>query len=130
MADGFTMDTSELNRLAADLGKIPGRAVPQVDAVLKKGAVKMKGEMQRAFSGSPHFKGVTPAVSFDRRGFASRVGYEIGPDADRAPGGALAGIAVEGGANGGGGTVDIDSILPAETPAIEREIGKILGGLL
>lgn len=124
LADGFSVDASEFRRLGANLGKIPAKATREVEAVLKKGAVNIKREMQAAFEGSPHFRGVARHVSFDRKG----LGFEVGPTQGGA--GSLAGIAVDGGANGGGGSVDIDSLLPAEAAAVERFIGDVLDGLL
>jgi hypothetical protein len=132
MADGFSIDTSQLRTLAADLGHISGKAEPLVEAVMKRGAQNVKTGMQDAFRKSPHFKGVARDVSYDRTGFLGSVGYEVGPEYGLGRGhqGGLAGIAVDGGANGGGGTVDIDHVLADETPNLERELGKIVGGLL
>ncbi len=127
MAD-FTIDTSEVDRLAADLGSAAAGAIPQVEAVMKHGAQNVKTGMQAAFSKSRHFGRVAPTVSYDRKGFASSIGYEIGPTIGGS--GSLAGLAVDGGANGGGGTVDVDQALTAEAPNIERELGKVLDGLL
>jgi len=128
MADGLNIDTSQLRELAADLGRIPGRVERDVEAVMKRGAQNIKEGMQAAFEGSPAFKGAARTVSYDRKGLFRSVGYEIGPTIGGA--GSLAGIAVDGGANGGGGTVDVDSVLEAEGPNLERELGNILDGLL
>lgn len=126
---GFEIDTSELRRLSTDLGKIPAAVVPDVESVLKKGADNLKGTMAAEFEGSPHFKRVGAAVSYERRGFSSEIGYEIGPEIGRGAG-SLGGIAVEGGANGGGGTVDIDHLLEPEAQAIEKHMLDALEGLL
>lgn len=122
------IDTSELRRLAVDLGKVPAAVIPEAEAVLKKGAQNLKTEMQAAFQESPHFKAVARAVSYDRVGGAREVGYEIGPTVGGA--GSLAHIAVDGGANGGGASVDIDSLLPREAAAVEKYLGDILGDAL
>jgi hypothetical protein len=132
MADGLSIDTSELREFVADLGRIPGRAEKDVEAVMKRGAQQIKEGMQAAFQGSPHFKSVARDVTYDRRGFLGSVGYEIGPEVGRGPGhaGGLGGIAVDGGANGGGGTVDVDHVLADEGPNLERELGRIMDDLL
>ncbi|MCL1871004.1 MAG: hypothetical protein FWF90_11405 [Promicromonosporaceae bacterium] len=124
----FEIDTSDLRRLSADLGQVPARAARDVETVLAHGAVNLKRSMQAAFARSPHFKAVARDVSYDRRGFASEIAFEVGPTMHGA--GALGHIAVDGGANGGGGSVDIDELLPPEAAAVERFVGEILGGLL
>ncbi|GMA26197.1 hypothetical protein GCM10025864_39560 [Luteimicrobium album] len=128
MPDGISIDTSALRTLATDLGKIPGKAEPGLEVVMKRAAQNIKTDMQAEFRKSTHFRGVAGHVSYDRTGFLGSVGYEIGPEVGGA--GSLAGIAVNGGANGGGGTVDIDHVLEREAPNIEREVGKILDRLL
>ncbi|GAB3166617.1 hypothetical protein GCM10027059_25840 [Myceligenerans halotolerans] len=129
MADGFTVDASEARALAADLGRIPARAIPEVDGVLEKAANVLKKDMAAAFAASPHFKRVAAAVSYERKGSFREIAYEVGPETGRGAG-SLAGIAVDGGANGGGGSVKIDGLLESEAAVIERHIGDIIEGLL
>ena len=126
---GFEIDTSELNKLSTDLGKIPGKAVPEVESVLKKAAQVLKTNMAAEFAKSSHFKRVGAAVSYERKGFAREIAYEIGPEMGRGAG-SLAGIAVDGGANGGGGSVNVDQLLEPEAAQIEKYLGDVLGGLL
>lgn len=129
---GFEIDTSELRKLSTDLGKIPAKAVAPAEAVLKKAAQVLKDNMAAEFEGSPHFKRVAPDVTYERRGFAREIAYEIGPEIGRGKGhgGGLGGIAVEGGANGGGGSVNIDGLLEPEAAQIEKHMLGVLGGLL
>jgi hypothetical protein len=129
MADGITIDTSDAKRFTAELGRIVPRAVPRVEAVLKKGAENLKKDMAAAFEERPHFKRIGAAVSYERRGFASEIAYEVGPEIGRGAG-SLAGIAVDGGANGGGGSVKVDHLLEPEAAAIEKHLSKILDDLL
>jgi hypothetical protein len=126
---GFEIDTSELRKLSTDLGKIPAKAVAPSEAVLRKAAQNLKEGMAAEFEGSPHFKRVGAAVSYERRGFARKIAYEIGPEIGR-DAGSLGGIAVEGGANGGGGSVNIDGLLEPEAAQIEKHMLDVLGGLL
>lgn len=126
---GFEIDASELRELAADLGKIPGRLVPDVESVLKKGAQNLKEAMAAEFEKSQHFRRVGAAVSYERQGFAREIAYEIGPEVGRGAG-SLGGIAVDGGANGGGGTVNVDGLLEPESAAIEKYLTKVLGDVL
>ena len=126
---GFEIDTSELRRLQTDLGKIPAKVVAPAEAVLKKAAQVLKDNMAAEFEGSPHFKRVGAAVSYERRGFAREIAYEIGPEIGRGAG-SLAGIAVDGGANGGGGSVKVDHLLEPEAVAIEKHMLDVLGDAL
>lgn len=126
---GIDLDVSELRTLASDLGKVPGRVVPEVDAVLKRGAANLKDEYNEQFARSLHFKGAAGSVSFDSVAGVGHVGYEVGPDKDRR-GGALGNLFFFGGANGGGGTGDLEGPLDVEAASIEKHIGKALGRLL
>jgi len=125
----LNIDTSELRKLAVDIGKIPAKAVPEAEQVLRKAAQNLKDNMAAEFEGSPHFKRVGAAVSYERRGFAREIAYEIGPEIGRGAG-SLGGIAVEGGANGGGGSVSIDGLLEPEAAQIEKHMLDVLGDLL
>lgn len=126
---GFEIDTSELRKLSADLGRIPAKVVAPAEAVLKKAAQNLKEGMTAEFAKSQHFRRVGEAVSYERRGFAREIAYEIGPEMGRGAG-SLAGIAVEGGANGGGGSVKIDGLLEPEAAQIEKHMLNVLGDLL
>jgi hypothetical protein len=128
MAEGFTLDDSDLRGLQGALGRAPSDVVPYAESVLKKSATVLKGGMQSAFRDSDYFQSAALVVSYDRIGFAREIAYEIGPE--MRDGGALAHIAVDGGANGGGGSVDIDNLLADEAPVIEKFIGDVLEDLL
>lgn len=134
MADGVHIDFTELREFEADLGRVSGRALKEVDAILKRGAQNIKKDMAAAFEGSRHFKAIAPSVSYDSDYRPGQVVYEIGPDKDRGgnPGraAALAHIAVYGGARGGGGTVDIDAVLDKEEPRLMKALDDFLGGVL
>ena len=122
------LDVSELRTLAADLGKIPGRLVPEVDGVLKRGALAIKDDLNKQFADSRHFKGAAGSVTFDSTTSVGQVSYEIGPDKDRR-GGALANIFFFGGAHGGGGTGDLDGAIGREEPKVVEHLERVVGGL-
>lgn len=129
MANSMDADVSDFRKLEADLAQVPARALPEVEKVLKKGAQNLKEGMQAEFDESDWFSGKRgPHVSYERLGFGREIAYEIGPE--RRGIGSLAHIAVDGGANGGGGTVKIDPLLPPEAEAIERHIGDVVERLL
>lgn len=125
----FDIDISELRALATDLGKIPTRLLPEVDAIAKRGAQNLKDHMTADLAASRSFRGAAGSVSYDSDYRPGVVQYEVGPDKARR-GGALANIAYFGGANGGGGTVDIDAPLAAEEPRLTSAIAKLLDDLL
>lgn len=121
-------DFSELHRLVRDLGAVPARALRDIDDVTKRGAQNIKTEMASDAAGSTHFKGLASAISYDRSTSYGGVSYEVGPDKDR--GGAIGNIAYFGGANGGGGTLDIDKPIRSEGPRLDSAISRILDNLL
>lgn len=123
--------SDDLRRLESDLGKIPGKVVPELERAMKRGAQNVKVAMEDAFRSSESFtskSGRPPRISYDRKGFVGTVGYEVGPTVGGA--GSLAAIAVEGGANGGGGTVDIDKPVQAEVDKLEKYIDVVIRKLL
>lgn len=116
-----------LRDLTADLGKIASSALPEADAIVKRGAQQIKDEMVSDAEGSRHFRSIARSISYDRAYSAGQVAYEVGPDKSR--GGSLGVIAYFGGANGGGGTLDIDGPLKREEPRLMKALDDFLGGL-
>jgi hypothetical protein len=81
----------EVRRLAANLGRIAGSAVSDVDGVLKKGMQNIKTEMVADVSASEHFKGMAGSITYESHYLPGRVRYVGGPDKGRR-GGALGNI--------------------------------------
>jgi len=117
----------ELRRFATGLGKIAGAAVPQVDAVLKRGAQNIKTGLQANLAASDHFRAAAASISYDRVPGIGAIEYVIGPDKDRFAG-ALANIAFFG-TSRGGGTVDLDGPFREELPNVEKYLGDVLDDL-
>lgn len=122
-------DFDELRRFSTDLARAAGAASPQVLAVMKNGAGKVKKQMRAEMAASSHFKGAAKSITYDVKAESDAVEIEIGPD-KALKGGALANIAYFGGTGWGGsrsgGTVpDPQLALDAEAPNIERFIGEI-----
>lgn len=115
---------SELRRFAQDLEKIASKALPDVDAVLKKGAQSIKEDLVAGAKGSPHFKGMAGSISYDSMYSVGTARYEIGPEVGRA-GGSLGGIYYEG-TSRGGGHGDLEGPLMRETPNLERELNRVV----
>ena len=115
---------SELRQFAQDLEKIASKALPDVDAVLKKGAQNIKEDLVSGAKGSPHFKGMAGSISYDSMYSVGTARYEIGPEVGRA-GGSLGGIYYEG-TSRGGGHGDLEGPLMRESPNLERELNKVV----
>lgn len=137
----MSFDASELARFAAELGKSGDGLRKDVNGVVFKGATNVKGAFNKSFKGSPHFKGTGGSVDFDIEITADGIEAEIGPNRDRFPGvpgkgktspaAGLAGVAIFGGARGGGGSVaDPQDHLDAEEAGFVRALGDVLDGLL
>lgn len=113
-----------LRAFAADLGKIASKALPDTDAVLKKGAQNIKDDLVADARGSKHFKGMAGSISYDSMYGIGHAKYEIGPDKGRR-GGALGNIYYFG-TSRGGGTGDLEGPLAREAPNLERELNKLV----
>lgn len=110
MSDG----AAELRQLAANLGRIAGDAVKDVDEVLKKGVQNIKTEMHADVSGSPHFRGMAGSISYESHYLPGRARWVVGPDKGRR-GGSLGNIYYFG-TSRGGGSGDIEKPLRTEEP--------------
>lgn len=127
MADGIRVDDSEVRRLGADLGRIPAKTVPAVDAVMRKGANNVKETMRADASGHPTFAHFPRSISYDRK-LGTGIEYEIGPDKDR-PQGALGNLLYFGSSKNAP-VLDIDHGLTEEAPKLEKHLGQVVSGLL
>lgn len=103
MPDGFDVDFSELNTLAADLGRVPENVGPFLNSAVQFTSIKIKKGAARKVRNRKHFKKAAAAIDYDVkvfRGFGvSVIQSEIGYSKDR-PVGALGNL-IEFGAPGG-----------------------------
>lgn len=129
MSDDVTVDAEQLARLADDLARLGASAVDRVDPVVKRAVTNMKDDMVADTESSRYFRGIGRTITYSRAYRLGYVGYELGPD--RALGGQapLADVAYNGGANGGGGTLDLDGPLEREEPRLMQELANLLGAL-
>lgn len=121
--------SDELRAFAKDLEKIASKALPEVDAVLKKGANNIKEDLIAGVKTSRSFSGknkpsLEAGISYDSMYGVGHAKYEIGPEVGRA-GGSLGHIYYEG-TSRGGGHGDLEGPLNRETPNLERELGKVV----
>lgn len=124
MSDGVSIDTSELQTLAADFGKASAGLLKDVDKVAKKAAQNIKDDLSAQAAASTHFRGMAGSISYERAYGLGSVGYEVGPDKDRR-GGALGNIFFFGVPEGGGGTGDLDAPLAAEGPRFVKALSEL-----
>lgn len=103
----------------------------QARAVVERGAVNIKKQLQRELGGSRHFKGIARDVSYDIRTAGAFGGgvieAEIGPESGPGRAGNLANVAYFGTSRGGGTVPDPSLALAAEVPKFERELARLVG---
>ena len=124
-----SVGSADLASLIAALAKAPDEATDAARAVVAKGALSVKSDLNRQAANSPHFKGVAGSVTYDVTVHRHSITAEIGPDMHKR-GGTLGHIFFLGGANGGGGTGDIDAPLREEEPKMVKFLGDAMGGVL
>ena len=125
----MSADTSDLDGLARDLGRIPAAMVPKVRGVVAKAALNTKKIMRRDARGSRHFEQIAPTIDYDLKVSGDVIEAEIGPSG--AGSASLAGIAYFGTSKPGGGTVrNPEDAMLEEAPAFFEYAFKATEGLL
>lgn len=81
-------DSSELNMLAADLGRVPGRIVNQTTKVVFRGAVNIRDSARKLAPGSRYARHYPNSITYDVDAFGRPgvIEAEIGPDRNRRQG--------------------------------------------
>ena len=129
----MSVDTSDFDRLASDLRKIPAAMVPKLRGVVAKSAVNTKKAMQKDARSSRHFKQMAPTIGYDLKvhefGGDGVIEAEVGPSGGGAA--SLAGIAYFGTSRPGGGTVrNPEDAMLEEAPNFYEFAFKATEGLL
>lgn len=123
------IDTSELDRLAADLGRMPAKVAKGIAPIVRKGAVNIKEQLNAEMDESAHFGQVN--ITFETKTEGDGHVAEIGAVTQGRVVGDLAHFAYFGGANGGGGTVDDpEGALKAEAPRFVKALTDLIGDAL
>ena len=120
-----SVDAGELRTLSFDLARIPDKVQRGVRPVVVKGAMQVRDKMRKDMRESPSFKGNARNISYDLKVDGGGVEAEIGPKPTW-----LAHIAYFGGANGGGGTVDILGPLGEEAEPFASALSDLFEGIL
>lgn len=90
MSDGFTIDTAEVDQLAADLGQIPANAGVLVSKAVEVTARNIRDHWREGASGMRHAPAYPSSITYDMSSFTgfgvTVLQAEIGPDKDRTQG--------------------------------------------
>ena len=124
-----SVGSADLTSLIAALAKAPDEATEAARGVLQKGALNVKRALNQQAADSLHFKGMAGTVTYDTEIRRHSITAEIGPDMHKR-GGTLGHIFFLGGANGGGGTGDLDAPLREEEPKMVKFLDEAMGKLL
>lgn len=131
MADGFDIDTRELEALAASLGQVPAAAIGAARAVVSKGALNIKSDTRKHVSADPSWRRLAQTVNYSMAGNAFFAEAVVGYD-DQGQG-ELAGIYEFGSARRAPHPTlypAADRELPRFEKALEVVIAKTIGGVL
>lgn len=80
MADGLNITTEGLVELERQLAGVPEILPARVRPVVQRGALNIKNDWRRRWSGLAHAPAVPRAISFDTRVGADEIKAEVGPD--------------------------------------------------
>lgn len=119
---------SDLDKLAADLGKAPVEALAAVQAVVSKGAVNIKKDWREAWKGMPHAPALPYSIGYDTTVHVHDITATIGPDKGKTQG-ALGNLIEFGTATSGphpAGQQALDREEPRFIAALEAVVEKML----
>lgn len=112
------IDASEVDRLALDLSKAPGRIQRRAPKTLRKGAFDVKQRLRRDASGHAYLPGLAATAAYDEM---TPLSYEIG--FDKSGQGHLGNVAVYGTPNNAPIMGSPADHLRLEMPTILRYLG-------
>jgi hypothetical protein len=113
--------------LAADLDQAAAKALPEVRKVLQKGALNIKTDWRRAWTGLEHAPALPYAITYDTEETPTRVSAEIGADKEKRQG-SLANLIEYGSVNNPPNPAGARALLNEE-PRLEKALGDVLEGL-
>ena len=132
MADGFTVDMSEVNQLAADLGEVPNTAGRFMRSAVEVSARNVKDEAARSVSGRKGLGHAARAIDYELKTLqafgVSLVDAEIGYNRSRGAGklGNLIEFGAPGSYNNLAPTSDLQKALDATQADFESGLSKAL----
>jgi hypothetical protein len=128
MDDGFTVDTSQLARLADSFVRIDAATLPAVDAVVGRGAFNIKRDAAQRARGIRHAPAYPRSIGYDLFHTPRTSQAQIGPDKDKRQG-ALGNI-LEYGTVKNAPIPHLQPALDAEAPKFEKALGVVAAALL
>jgi hypothetical protein len=117
---GIHIDTSEVDRLAVDLGQAPARIQRTAPAVMKRGALEVLRGMRKDFSGHRQARGVPLSLEMEPRDIAGLT-WQVGEVDSAGVQWGLAAILAYGTSNNAPNT-DHTAALRREAPVIEHHL--------
>jgi len=115
----FSIDASQVDRLAVSLGQAGRKATLEATAVIAKGALNIKNEMVKDFTGHGHAPAIPRAINYDLRGLSAEIGVD-----KRGPQGGLGNILAFG-TSKNAAVLDHTRGLQAEVPNVVKFLGEI-----
>lgn len=119
------MEFDEVRRLVTAFARAEQVAAVQARAIVAKGALNIKRDWQRAWSGHPHIPALPAAVTYDIKRTPLMIEAEIGPDKSKRQG-PLANI-IEFGTSKNAPIPGGLPALQAEQPRFQRAIEQMPG---
>ena len=127
MADGFTLDMSEVRTAIADMRAVDERLNSWVTDSVERGAVNIKNQLRDEMGQSRHFRGAARGITYDLKSSHSdgvgTIAAEIGPEKGKP--GSLANIAYFGTSKGGGTVRNPEYALAEEMPRFAQAMADI-----
>lgn len=117
-----------LDELIGDLKSARDRAVDEVRKVVSKGALNIKQDTKKRWSGLDHAPALPRAVSYDVNTAGTTVSAEIGPDKAKRQG--ALGNLLEYGSVNNAPIPALGPALDAEEPRFTRSLEDVAAGLL
>lgn len=121
-------DTSELDGLVKDLGKVPGKAVPVLTGVMKQSSGRVRDQLRADAQGIGHAPHFPKSITDEMKPGLGVIGAEVGPDKDLRQG-ALGNILYFGTAKNAA-VLDINGPLDREEPKLSKAAADALLELL
>lgn len=124
----MSIDTTELQRLVADLRGVDAILLREIRPAVSRAGLNMKRQLVAEMSASRHFAPVAAAMSYETRPHVGGVEVLVGPK--RGAPGSLANVAYFGTSRGGGTVPDPAGALNAEAPRFVSALEEIVAEML
>lgn len=120
------VDTSQLDKLAADLEAVPDEVLPKLKKVVSKGALNVKNGMQADAADGASYRHFSRSIGYDLTN--GGLGATIGPNKEQIQG--ALGNLLYFGTSRTGGVLNINRPLDEEAPRFEQNLGDTAAGIL